>query len=698
MKRPARRTGSSRPTTPHLVRAFATLSGAAFGMLPAMAVSVEVIQSDWAFRYADLDGKQHAVRLGRMEVYDQQPDGSDNYRAIGPFGTSGPFPLIVTSLDGKASARLENFETGGIDPAGRILAASAGGSVSVSMNFKRDDNTAGANYFATSPVVANVGGSFSALPYTVPGINTNEGRAFASFDAMVTGKRYLEFLGSQAMTINGVLGTPGITSVNQPASQDARTFQLNVGLNNTATRPGNISSDAFDWDILLHEVGHAASFANGFNSYPMPGGPHSFSETLTDKLAWSEGFSNFFQGAAQDWENRQTGLERLPDVRIAAGKESIRDRVTLYQDTIDSVISWDIEKKGTLTEGATGVVEATTDGELNELSIARMLWDLMDGTGGSEGGVDGVTLGHKTMFDLLVKSGAKTFLEFVDFLAKEFKDARTRADFGAIFAEHHVAPRALGALRAPPSPLAPTDPAVSKPSDDISTPGAIDAAAQTPAKDISDAPWHPDPLTDPSVPVFRVGVDPAPVLSWRAPWGNDDAALERYRLQLFKVSTSLPSPGPGDGDYTGDSDWTARPNLDLVRTIDLSPAGGGSAGGQFDNCGQVDELGYRCLQLDTGLIDALLDLDSHSRQIYWNVVGASDGADLDDGVWGNVATFEIYRVPEPGSLALLGLAMGCAWLHQCRSARRFRGRAATVSIMHNRAFVASRRSRKPMSE
>ncbi|MDO9286432.1 MAG: hypothetical protein Q7U26_16170, partial [Aquabacterium sp.] len=486
----------------------------ALGLLAGPAGAVDVIEGNWQFGYQDLDNRTHAVRLGRMEVYDQQPDGSTTYRAIGPFGTSGPFPTIVTGLNGKASAQLENFEAGGIDPAGRILAATGSGSVQVSMNFKRADNTAGANYTAQSPAVANVGGSFSALPYTVPGTNTDEGRAFASFDALVTGKRYLEFLGAQAITINGVLGTPGITSVNQPASQDARTFQLNVGLNESATRPGNISSDAFDWDVLLHEVGHAASFANGFNGFPMPGGSHSFSGILTDALAWSEGYSNFFQSAAQDWENRQPGLAQLPDVRIGAGKASIRDEITTYRDTIDADLGWNIEQKGTLTDGGKPVVEATRDGERNELSVARMLWDLLDGTGGAEGKADEVTLGHKALFDLLVKSTAKTFSEFIDFLAKEFKDARTRTDFGAIFAEHHVAPRALGTLLAPPPPAPPAP--LPPPPAATTAPDAATGTAQTPAKDVVDARWNPDPAPETRLPVFRVGIDPPPILNWLA--------------------------------------------------------------------------------------------------------------------------------------------------------------------------------------
>jgi len=55
------------------------------------------------------------------------------------------------------------------------------------MSFERDDDTAGASYAVTTPAVPKDGGGFSALPRTVPGIDTNEGRALAAFDALATG-------------------------------------------------------------------------------------------------------------------------------------------------------------------------------------------------------------------------------------------------------------------------------------------------------------------------------------------------------------------------------------------------------------------------------------------------------------------------------------------------------------------------------
>ncbi len=48
------------------------------------------------------------------------------------------------------------------------------------MSFERDDDTAGASYAVTTPAVPKVGGGFSALPCTLPGIDTTEGRVLVA--------------------------------------------------------------------------------------------------------------------------------------------------------------------------------------------------------------------------------------------------------------------------------------------------------------------------------------------------------------------------------------------------------------------------------------------------------------------------------------------------------------------------------------
>lgn len=65
-------------------------------------------------------------------------------------------------------------------------------------------------------------------------------------------------------------------------------------------KEGNVSqvdTDHFDTSIILHEYGHFLEDVYGKTD--SPGGYHNGDAVIDPRLAWSEGFANFFQGAAQ---------------------------------------------------------------------------------------------------------------------------------------------------------------------------------------------------------------------------------------------------------------------------------------------------------------------------------------------------------------------------------------------------------------
>jgi hypothetical protein len=74
-------------------------------------------------------------------------------------------------------------------------------------------------------------------------------------------------------------------------------FDLNSG---TAFIVGDrsIDSDEFDDSVILHEYAHL--LAARFSRDESPGGPHRPGDMLDPRLAWSEGFANFFSGAARN--------------------------------------------------------------------------------------------------------------------------------------------------------------------------------------------------------------------------------------------------------------------------------------------------------------------------------------------------------------------------------------------------------------
>lgn len=148
--------------------------------------------------------------------------------------------------------------------------------------------------------------------------------------------------------------------------------------------------------MTLHEFGHVISEEDGFDA--APGGQHKFPDLIAVKLAWSGGWGNYFQDAAQDWENRQACNERLPNVSLADGTSSIRGTVTIYLDKIDLDIEWSLERRNTYKFAGHAQVEA--QGDRNEMAVARVLWNLMDGTGRTEGKKDELTLGHSKVFEL----------------------------------------------------------------------------------------------------------------------------------------------------------------------------------------------------------------------------------------------------------------------------------------------------------
>ena len=59
----------------------------------------------------------------------------------------------------------------------------------------------------------------------------------------------------------------------------------------------NTDSDEFDDSVILHEYAHL--LAARFSRDDSPGGPHFIGEYLDPRLAWSEGWANFFSSAAR---------------------------------------------------------------------------------------------------------------------------------------------------------------------------------------------------------------------------------------------------------------------------------------------------------------------------------------------------------------------------------------------------------------
>jgi hypothetical protein len=136
-------------------------------------------------------------------------------------------------------------------------------------------------------------------------------------------------------------------------------------------------SDEFDDAVILHEYAHM--LADQLSRDDSPGGPHVREDVLDPRVAWSEGWANFFSG-------------------LVRGDPLYVD--TFGPDGADTVV-FDLEER--LSPGDAG-------GYWSEFAIHSLLWDLADPAGGVDG--DGVQLDLLSMWRAFedVREGSFVYL------------------------------------------------------------------------------------------------------------------------------------------------------------------------------------------------------------------------------------------------------------------------------------------------
>jgi hypothetical protein len=175
-------------------------------------------------------------------------------------------------------------------------------------------------------------------------------------------------------------------------------------------------SDEFDDAVIAHEYGHFLMAT--FSRESSPGGSHSFGEQLDPRLAWSEGWGNFF-GAAT------TGGSHYYDTGMARGRPVV-------------LVSMDMEEDAPAGD---------RPGIWSEHTVSSLLWDWFDD--GAEAG-DGVALGFVPLWNALAELAKEPdvyLLRFANALAAETKQGpRLRAGLAARGIDY-------AAGQAPPAPL-----------------------------------------------------------------------------------------------------------------------------------------------------------------------------------------------------------------------------------------------------
>jgi hypothetical protein len=145
---------------------------------------------------------------------------------------------------------------------------------------------------------------------------------------------------------------------------------------------GNVrtaDTDHFDDSVILHEYGHFLEDVYGHSD--SPGGSHNGNFIIDPRLAWSEGFANYFQAAV------------LSNSASVPSLNNGRDRYYLdtygYKNTAGDTsggLSFSIDLNASAA-GTSYDVPAVNEGEFREMSIARTLYKATRSPTSTVGGV-----------------------------------------------------------------------------------------------------------------------------------------------------------------------------------------------------------------------------------------------------------------------------------------------------------------------
>lgn len=142
----------------------------------------------------------------------------------------------------------------------------------------------------------------------------------------------------------------------------------------------NMDTDHFDNSVILHEYGHFLE--DQIFKSNSPGGSHNGNKIIDPRLAWSEGFGNFFQAAVR---NDPTYID-------TAGNSSGVTRFYFYLNLETAASNNDLPA-------------AMGEGNFREFSVTRFLWDMLDNTIAEteNGALDDITGAFKDIWASLTK-------------------------------------------------------------------------------------------------------------------------------------------------------------------------------------------------------------------------------------------------------------------------------------------------------
>ncbi len=312
--------------------------------------------------------KTLAFLLAMAAAAAAQVGGTASYqdRAYTPSGFTGvePYrPIRQAEVEIVHASSLTVLGTGATDESGafsvpgipggtpvfaRIYARRAGGGINAAILNNAAQNAVYAAVTATVTTAPAVATTIPPLNVTIGGA----GPAFNIFDCAVKSFQFQATLGGEPLP-----PVPPLLRIYWEAGSSTGTYYTR--LTNAVYLLGVLSDpDQYDDDIILHEIGHWVAY--NFSRDDTRGGPHSVTEQLDPRTAWSEGWAHFWSSLVR---------RAFPGEYVAPA---------FFLDNFGSGASvFEIEGPS---------YPAVTVMATNELAVAAALWDITDAA--NEGSFD----------------------------------------------------------------------------------------------------------------------------------------------------------------------------------------------------------------------------------------------------------------------------------------------------------------------
>lgn len=424
--------GPKRPTNLFVCAAILLL----VGNQTALAQFLVTVQGN--LKWGDGQNMLHNSRLVKVEIHSIDLLGNDTIESTD-----------ISNLDGFYQGSFQSVAPALLDVYVKVFASGPAGYVSP--NF--DPNTfvpveADTYTLQTAPVGAVSGINEINANFTVA---NNAKRSLGVYDMMVTGSQFANDVRGAALP-----ALPARFPHSSPPPDP------NI-LPNTSFYSGSsnsiyiLSGDRWDWDVIGHEYSHYLHNVDSLTN--SPGGTHflgtsnipSLGKSPGVRLAWGEGVGNYM-GVAMQQVNAVAN--KFPTNLQFFGDD-------IYRDSIDADITFSLELD-------TDPNDVGMAGEGEEVSVARILWDIGDPLGVQAGTHDRVARGHVQLYKDLVAARDRVRTNSgnnADPLASLHQvndyymnvvatDDETRVDYGAIYERYAVSPSPIGILADPNGALA----------------------------------------------------------------------------------------------------------------------------------------------------------------------------------------------------------------------------------------------------